>query len=91
MKRPSASTVKAVGVTGGMVAAALSTGWVGVALLIIAIIAPIIAICWILADAHRPQRLALLLTTWRHSTTTPTRRSTTTKPRRAINESPAAG
>jgi hypothetical protein len=71
MKRPSTRSLTTVGMTGGTggaVAAALATGWVGAALLIIAIIAPIIAICWILADPHRPQRLALLLTTWRHGT-----------------------
>ncbi|WP_309116258.1 hypothetical protein [Saccharothrix sp.] len=79
------------GGTGGAVAAALTAGWVGAALLIIAIVVPIIAICWILADADRPQRLALLVTTWRHGTATPPVRTTTTKPRRAIKEPPAPG
>ncbi|XVS67845.1 hypothetical protein ACQPYE_17910 [Actinosynnema sp. CA-299493] len=95
MKRPSAKTVKTIGVTGGTggaVAAALAAGWVGAALLIIAIVVPTIAICWILADADRPQRLALLVTTWRHGTTTTPRRATaTTNPRRAISEPPTAG
>ncbi|MBW4716692.1 hypothetical protein [Saccharothrix obliqua] len=89
MRRPSARVVKTIGMTGGaggMVAAALAAGWIGAALLIIAILAPIIAICWILADPDRPQRLALLVTTWRHGTTTPPRRATTTKPRHANNE-----
>ncbi len=73
-------------------AAALTAGWIGALLLIIAIIVPTAAICWILADPDRPQRLALLVTTWRHGTTPPPRRATTTtKPRRAISEPPAAG
>ncbi len=94
MKRPVTRTVKTIGVTGGTggaVAAALAAGWVGAALLIIAILAPTIAICWVLADPDRPQRLALLVTTWRHDTTAPPRRSTTTEARRAINQPPATG
>ncbi|MFF5097727.1 MULTISPECIES: hypothetical protein [Actinosynnema] len=79
------------GGAGGMVAAALAAGWVGAALLIIAILAPTIAICWVLADHDRPQRLALLVTTWRHGTTPPPGATTATKPRRAITEPPAAG
>ena len=94
MRRPSARTVKTVGVTGGTggaVAAALATGWVGAALLIIAILAPTLAICWVLADPDRPQRLALLVTTWRHGTTT--QHLVEAQPPRlaAINEPPAAG
>ena len=65
-------TVGAAGGVGGAVAAALATGWIGAALLIVAIVVPIAAICWIVADRDRPQRLALLFTTWRHSTTAPT-------------------
>jgi hypothetical protein len=63
----------AAGGVGGAVAAALATGWIGAALLIVAILVPTAAICWILADSDRPQRLALLVTTWRHGTRAPTR------------------
>ncbi|WP_394617138.1 hypothetical protein JNUCC0626_47265 [Lentzea sp. JNUCC 0626] len=65
-------------------AAALDAGWIGAALLIIAIVVPITAICWILADPDRPHRLALLLTTWRHGGTAQ-QRSVAAKSRRAID------
>lgn len=47
------------------VTVALTTGWIGVALLIVASVA---ALCWILADRDRSHRLALLVTIWRDST-----------------------
>jgi hypothetical protein len=47
--------------------AALAMGWTTVA----AIIVLTIALCWVVADADRPHRLALLLTTWRHGTPAP--------------------
>ena len=86
MRRPSARTVKTIGMTGGtggMVAAALAAGWVGAALLIIAILAPTIAISW--------TRSAANATSAPCTTTPPRRATTTTKPRRAISEPPAAG
>lgn len=58
----------AAGGAGGAVAAALAAGWIGAILLITLILVPTAAICWILADFDRPQRLALLITTWRHGT-----------------------
>jgi hypothetical protein len=69
VKHPKA--VQAVGATGGVSAvlvAVLATGWTGIALLVFAIVVPIAALCWVLADSDRPQRLALLLNTWRHGT-----------------------
>lgn len=77
MTRPTSKMVKTVSVTGGTsgaVVAALTAGWTGVAVLIIVIVVPIAAICWVVADADRPQRLALLLSTWRHGTLAPPRR-----------------
>lgn len=59
---------QALGATagGGALVAALATGWVGIALIIAVISVPTLAVCWIVADADRPQRLALLLAAWRH-------------------------
>lgn len=75
----------AAGGIGGGVAAALAAGWIGATLLIVAIVAPILAICWIVADSDRPQRLAVLVTTWREGATPP-RRALTTKSRDATDE-----
>lgn len=47
--------------------AALAMGWTTVA----AVIVLAIALCWVVADADRPKRLALLLTAWRHGTPAP--------------------
>lgn len=50
MRRPSARTVKTVSITGGTggaVTGALAAGWVCAALLIVAIVVPIFAICWV--------------------------------------------
>jgi hypothetical protein len=76
VKHPKA--VKIVGV-GGIVVTALMTDWTGVALLVIAII---LALCWVLDDQDRAKRLALLVSTWRHGTSTPQRRRAVTTPRR---------
>ncbi|KOX29420.1 hypothetical protein ADK67_10815 [Saccharothrix sp. NRRL B-16348] len=54
-------------------------------LLIVAIVVPILAICWIVADSDRPQRLALLVATWRDGTTPP-RRAVGARSRGAIDE-----
>lgn len=59
--------------TSGAVVAAFAAGGTSIAVLIIAIVVPIVAICWVLADPNRPQRLAPLLTAWRHGA--PPRRS----------------
>lgn len=47
--------------------AALAMGWTTV----VAVIVLAIALCWVVADADRPKRLALLLTAWRHGTPAP--------------------
>jgi hypothetical protein len=91
VKRPSPKAVKTVSVTGGTsgaVVAAFAAGWTGVAVLIIAIVMPIAAICWVIADPDRPPRLALLMSTWRHGTPLPGR-STATQPRRTTGKPPA--
>jgi hypothetical protein len=69
------------------VVAAFTAGGTGIAVLIIAIVVPIVAICWVVADPDRPQRLALLLTAWRHGTAPP-RRSPASTPRPATGKPP---
>jgi hypothetical protein len=49
----------------GTVTAALAAGWVGLVVLVVVIVAIVRALCWVLADGDRSQRLALLLTAWR--------------------------
>lgn len=69
MKQPEVKTVKVVSVAGGTsgaVVAAFAAGWIEVGVLIIAIVVPIAALCCVLADEDRPDRLARLISTWRH-------------------------
>jgi hypothetical protein len=68
VKHPKAvTTVSATGGVSALLVAVVATGWTGIALLVIVLIVLIAALCWVLADSERPQRLALLLSTWRHS------------------------
>jgi hypothetical protein len=89
LARPANVTVACMtGGTSGAVVAAFAAGGTGIAVVIIAIVVPIVAICWVLDDPDRPQRLALLLNTWRHGTPTSPRRSPASTPRRTIGEPP---
>jgi hypothetical protein len=54
-------------VGGGMVAAVLGAGWVGAVAVTTVAVVFIAAVCWVVADPHRPRRLALLLSTWHHN------------------------
>lgn len=58
------------------------TNWTGIALLAIAVV---LAFCWVLDDHDRAKRLTVLVSTWRHGTSTaPRRRAVTTPRRRAV-------
>jgi hypothetical protein len=57
---------RVLGATAGL-AAVLSAGWTGVALVTALVLVPVLAICWVVADPDRPRRLALLLTAWRRT------------------------
>nr|WP_042198691.1 hypothetical protein [Kibdelosporangium sp. MJ126-NF4]CEL23485.1 hypothetical protein [Kibdelosporangium sp. MJ126-NF4]CTQ89099.1 hypothetical protein [Kibdelosporangium sp. MJ126-NF4] len=59
-------TLGTAGGVAGVAAAAITTGWIGVALLVATALAAVAALCWVVADRHRPHRLALLLAAWRH-------------------------
>jgi hypothetical protein len=55
----------------------LAKGWTGITLAVVVIIVVVLAVCWIINDADRPKRLALLLVAWRD--TRSTRRTTPRK------------
>jgi len=59
---------QALGVTagsGGIISALLAGGWTGVVLLVALVVVLVGAVCWVIADDARPERLALLITSWR--------------------------
>jgi hypothetical protein len=58
---------KIVGTTagGGFLSAALAAGWAGVAVVAVIVVVLTGAVCWVVADAERPGRLALLFTALR--------------------------
>jgi hypothetical protein len=56
---------------GGVLTALLAEGWAGITVTVAVVLVLTIAICWIVADADRPARLALLLTAWRGTTNAP--------------------
>jgi hypothetical protein len=59
--------------SGGVLTALLAAGWAGIAVTVAVVLVLTVAICWIVADADRPARLALLLTAWRGTTKAPYR------------------
>ncbi|MEU0529214.1 hypothetical protein [Amycolatopsis tolypomycina] len=96
MRHPKAvKTAKIAGGT-GLVVTTLMTNSTGIALLAIAVV---IAFCWVLDDHDRAKRLTMLVSTWRHGTSTPLRRRTVATPRRraataasgAIEKPPVTG
>ncbi|MGW3993204.1 hypothetical protein ACWEF6_06920 [Amycolatopsis sp. NPDC004772] len=76
-------TASVTGGAGGVAVTILAADWFGIAVLIITIVVPIAAVCWVLADPDRPQRLAWQLSTWRYGTPTPPRRTPATASHRA--------
>jgi hypothetical protein len=72
-----------------VLSAALAMSWTAVTVTVAVVLVFTIALCWVVADADRPSRLALLLTAWRHGT--PVRPRHTRKPRPpAADRTPAA-
>ena len=59
--------------SGGVLTALLAAGWTGIAVTVAVVLVLTVAICWIVADADRPARLALLLTAWHGTTKAPHR------------------
>jgi hypothetical protein len=53
---------------GGVLSTLLTTGWAGAALLIAVVLVLVGAVCWVVNDPQRPDRLALLIATWRGRT-----------------------
>ncbi|MGH2628457.1 MAG: hypothetical protein ACRDHY_17610 [Anaerolineales bacterium] len=56
-----------VGGSSGVLSAVFAAGWAGVVLILAVVLVLTGALCWILADAKRPARLAMLLRAWRTS------------------------
>jgi hypothetical protein len=78
---------RALGTTAGiavLLSALLTAGWASVALLLVVVVIVVAAVCWIVADPERPDRLALLITSWRAGTVP---RSTS---RTRINSAPSS-
>lgn len=59
----------------GFVSATAAQGWLGAVLSLLLVCTVIGAICWVINDQYRPERLALLIKSWRASGSA--RRSTT--------------
>ena len=79
-----------------VVSSILAIGWAGTLLLVLLTllltVVLTIALCWVLADAERPARLALLLCAWKRGTPPPQRgraESPITGTGRRKHESPA--
>jgi hypothetical protein len=49
----------------GVLSALFAAGWTGVVLIITVVVILTAAVCWVIADAERPARLAMLLKAWR--------------------------
>ena len=60
-----------------VLSAALTMSWTAVTVTVAVVLVLTIALCWVVADADRPNRLALLLTAWRHGTPAPPRHTRT--------------
>lgn len=64
-------------VSATVLSAALAMSWTAVTVTVAVVLVLTIALCWVVADADRPNRLALLLTAWRHGTPVPPRHTRT--------------
>jgi hypothetical protein len=54
-----------------VVSSILALGWAGALLLVLVTVVLTAALCWVLADAERPTRLALLLSAWKRGAPPP--------------------
>jgi len=57
----------AIGGSTGALSTIFAAGWIGVILILAVIMILTGAVCWVIADAKRPARLATLLRAWRAS------------------------
>ncbi len=55
----------AVGTSTGVLSTLYAAGWTGVVLILAVVVVLTAAVCWVVADAERPARLAMLLKAWR--------------------------
>jgi hypothetical protein len=49
----------------GMLSAVVTAGWAGAALSVVIVVTLVGAVCWVINDQNRPERLALLIKSWR--------------------------
>ena len=54
-----------VGASTGVLSTVFAAGWTGVVLILAVVVVLTGAVCWVVADAERPDRLAMLLRAWR--------------------------
>jgi hypothetical protein len=59
--------VRAIGSSTGVLSAIFAAGWTGVVLILAVVVIITVALCWVIADAERPARLAKLLKACRPS------------------------
>jgi hypothetical protein len=57
--------LRAVGGGAGLLSTIFAAGWTGVILILSVVMILTAAVCWVIADAKRPARLAMLLRAWR--------------------------
>jgi hypothetical protein len=63
----------AIGGSTGVLSTLFAAGWAGVVLILAVVVVLTCAVCWVVADAKRPARLAMLLRAWRASAPTKSR------------------
>jgi drug/metabolite transporter (DMT)-like permease len=56
-----------VGGSAGVLSTIFAAGWTGMILILAVVVVVTGALCWVIADAKRPARLAMLLRAWRTS------------------------
>jgi hypothetical protein len=59
--------VGAIGGSTGVLSTIFAAGWTGVVLILAVVVILTVAVCWVVADAERPARLAILLKACRAS------------------------
>jgi hypothetical protein len=72
----------AVGGGTGVLSAIFAAGWTGVILILAVVVVLTGAVCWVVADAERPARLAMLLKAWRTNVPPKATRGSNRPPRR---------
>ena len=75
-----------IGGSTGVLSTLFAAGWVGVVLILAVVVILTFAVCWVVADAKRPARLAMLLRAWRASAPNQGREELTPRTERGAND-----